>query len=388
MLYITIPVSDEVKNNTQISFDDILFGTKETYVADDVHHKSSKTTRTLCVEYISQCLKSKIDYDSSISAILDFNKKYAKLIETKDKSTLYRTFHIPKKSGGGLREINAPNDELMEALRELKYILEHKFYALYHTSAYAYVRGRSTMDCVRKHQSNESRWFLKMDFHNFFGSTTPQFVEKQLSMIFPFCELLKGREFKEAFSKAMSLCFLHGGLPQGTPISPLLTNLIMIPIDYTITKKLREKSGLFIYTRYADDMYITNKYSFRFTEIRGMVVGVCKEFNAPYDLNAKKTRYGSSAGRNWILGVMLNKDNNITIGHEKKRTFKAMLFHFLTDYKNNVAWELNDVQILDGLISYYKMVEGDAISEIMKKYDQKFSVNTASIIKARLKSAA
>ena len=158
MFYVTIPVSDEEKDKNQISFDDILFGTKESFAADDTPHRSKKTTRTFCVEYISEKLESKIDYDSSITAILDFNKKYAKLIETKDKSTLYRTFHIPKKSGGGLREINAPNDELMEALRELKYILEHKFYALYHTSAYAYVRGRSTMDCVRKHQSNEPFW--------------------------------------------------------------------------------------------------------------------------------------------------------------------------------------------------------------------------------------
>ena len=53
------------------------------------------------------------------------------------------------------------------ALRTLKAILETDFGALHHTSAFAYVKGRCTLDAARKHQQNESRWFLHTDFSNF-----------------------------------------------------------------------------------------------------------------------------------------------------------------------------------------------------------------------------
>ena len=182
----------------------------------------------------------------------DFNNTHAPLFEVERKS-LYNSFKIPKQSGG-LRPIDAPTKPLMEALRQLKAILEIQFRALYHTSAFAYVRGRCTVDSLKRHQQRESRWFVKLDFTNFFGSTTLDFVMSQLSMIFPFSEVMKSDEGKAQLTRAMSLCFLNGGLPQGTPISPLLTNLIMIPIDHQISNTLRDyNKQQFVYTRYADD---------------------------------------------------------------------------------------------------------------------------------------
>ncbi|MEG1418893.1 MAG: hypothetical protein RSC55_09825, partial [Oscillospiraceae bacterium] len=91
-------------------------------------------------------------------------------------------------------------------------------------------------------------------------------------------------------------------------------------------------------------------------------------------------RYGSSAGRNWNLGVMLNKDNNITIGYQKKKQFKAMCCNYINDRKNNVMWDKHDVQVFAGLIAYYKMVERDGIARIIAQYNEKFSVNLMALI--------
>jgi hypothetical protein len=65
-------------------------------------------------------------------------------------------------------------------------------------------------------------------------------------------------------------------------------------------------------------------------------------------IKAKKTRYGSIAGSNWNLGLMLNKDNNITVGYEKKKTLNAMLNNFLRDFKNNLRWPRDNVYALQG----------------------------------------
>ena len=351
MPYITIKLRPKEQ---QISFDDILNGIQESVFERD--NENTHDTRTDFKERTPEKILERTDILEMINTLRNFNSKYKHLIETEDKSTLYRSFKIPKRSGG-LRQIDAPQEELMAALKELKYIFENKLFASYHTSAFAYVKGRSTIDAVRRHQRNKSRWFLKLDFHNFFGSTTPDFVMSQLKTIFPFNEIIANYYGKPELEKALSLCFLNGGLPQGTPISPTLTNLMMIPTDHCIAKVTRDMTPHLVYTRYADDIILSSDISFKWSDVQEKIIDIIKQFNAPFTLNTSKTRYGSSAGRNWNLGVMLNANNEITVGHARKKAFKAMIFSFMNDFNNNIMWDLGDVQHFLGLISYYKMVE-------------------------------
>ncbi len=378
MLYITTPVVKAY----QFSFEDILFGISQEKYDKKIHDTSD--TRTVQRDQTPPKLLNRIDIGDMIASLVRFNKRYEQLIATEDKSSLYRSFKIPKRSGG-LRQIDAPLDDLMTALRELKTLFEKKLYASYHTSAFAYVPKRSTIDAIRRHQQNNSRWFLKLDFHNFFGSTTPDFVLGMLKLIFPFNEILQDARGEKALKDALSLCFLNGGLPQGTPISPTLTNLMMIPIDYELAKYAREHSPHLCYTRYADDILLSSDLNFKWGSVQSDVIQIIAKYGAPFTLNTTKTRYGSSAGRNWNLGVMLNKDNQITVGHERKKVFKAMLFRFCTDYKNGQPWDLGDVQHLQGLKAYYEMVEGDAIKEIIKTYTSKMGVDIEATIKELLR---
>lgn len=372
MPYLTTPIT----KNHQITLEDVLFGiSQEQY---DEKLKNTKDTRTIYRVTTPPRLLKDIDFDKMIDALRDFNRRRNYLIETQDKKTLYRSFKIPKRSGG-LRQIDAPVDELMDALRDLKFILEKRMFSSYHTCAFAYIRGRCAVDAVKRHQRNKSKWFLKIDFHDFFGSTTNEFVLKMLSKIFPF-NVIIARD-KYVLENALSLCFLNGGLPQGTPISPTITNLMMIPIDHAIAKYCRNHSPSLCYTRYADDIIISSKTSFKWSEVQNDILKILSDFEAPFSLNTKKTRYGSASGRNWNLGVMLNKDNNITIGNGKKKIFKAMLFQFCTDYKNNEPWSIDDTAHLQGLRSYYEMVEGKNIENIVNKYSEKTGVDINAAIK-------
>ncbi len=381
MPYITVPVTQKMY---QISFDDILNGMNESVFERQM--ENTHDTRTVYRTRTPQRLLDTVDFDGMVVALQKFNEKYAALISVEDKSTLYRSFKIPKRSGG-LRQINAPLDDLMVALRELKFLFEKRLYANYHTAAFAYVEGRSTLDAVKRHQRNKSRWFLKLDFHDFFGSSKPEFILAQLSTIFPFNEILLREDGREALTKALSLCYLNGGLPQGTPISPMLTNLFMIPIDHYIAKTARELTPHLIYTRYADDIILSSDLSFNWRDVQDKILDIVgNKFHAPFSLNTSKTRYGSSAGRNWNLGVMLNSDNQITIGHAKKKVFKAMLFSFMNDEKNNRCWSLEDTQHLQGLISYYRMVEKDTINAIIKSYSEKFNKDVEQTIKEVLRA--
>jgi len=275
-----------------------------------------------------------------------------------------------------LREINAPTPPLMTALRDLKTLFETQMHALYHTSAFAYVPKRSTIDAVKRHQRNESHWFLKTDFSDFFGSTTIAFVLHMLSMIFPFSEIVKSTEGKYYLKKALDLCFLNGGLPQGTPISPMLTNLMMIPIDHRLSNCLREfKGNNYVYTRYADDSLISSRRHFDKEEIIDFINNTLLEFRAPFKIKEEKTRYGSRAGSNWNLGVMLNKDNEITIGHKNKQRFRAMISNYILDRRNGRMWELHDIQVLRGLTNYYRMVEEAYVEGVIQYNNEKYGTD-------------
>lgn len=366
----------------QLTFDDIMYGLDESKLA---LQKDTRDTTTWKVDAINRRLIEKTDFNAMQAALRDFVERYQNLIAVEDKSTFYRSFKIPKRSGG-LRQIDAPNDDLKRALYDLKLIFEKKFYMSYHTAAFAYVHGRSTIDSVKRHQQNKSRWFLKTDMRHFFPSASPEFLMKMLCMTFPFCSFIQedwGN--RELLEKALSLCFLNGGLPQGTPTSPMLTNALMIPIDHAISKMCHEYQPHLCYTRYADDILISSEYSFKWTDVQNRLIAILNSFEAPFSLHPDKTRYGSSAGRNWNLGVMLNAENKITIGHEKKKVFKAMVFQFMTDDAKGVAWSLEDVQHFLGLISYYRMVEKESIDAILATYSAKFNKDVEATAKALLK---
>ena len=280
------------------------------------------------------------------------------------------------------RRIDAPVDELQAALYQLKTIFDNDFRALYHTSAYAYIHGRSTLDAVKKHQANESKWFYKGDLKNFFNNTTLEFIMRMFSMIYPFSEVVRYGG-KKALETAIGLAMLDGGLPQGTKISPTITNIMMIPIDYTLTKTLRKMK--FVNIRYADDFIISSKYHFDYKDVEKVITDTLASFNAPFTLNESKSRYGSSAGSNWNLGVMLNKDNEITVGYKDKRKFQAMLASYVMDKQNGRPWDIEDVRVLEGYRTYYKMVEGETIDRIVDHVGNKFGVSIPHLIKQDLR---
>lgn len=378
MVYITVMQSPIYH---QMTLEEFLF---QNFQAPTILNTNVSNTRTYAYETVSEHFTSRIDTDALIRKLVRFNEQ-TEALRAQERSTLYETFHIPKKSGG-LRRIDAPKPELMNALRNLKTIFEEDFHTLYHTSAFAYVKNRCTVDAVKRHQKNNSKWFGKLDLHDFFGSTTLDYVIKMFSMVFPFSEIVKFPNGEAELRKALDLAFLNGGLPQGTPLSPLITNVMMIPVDYKLANAFRDfDKQRFIYTRYADDFIISSKVDFDVHRVEKLVVDTLHEFGAPFTINESKTRYGSSAGRNWNLGVMLNKDNEITVGHKKKRQFQSMLYNYVTDKRKGISWPREDIQTMQGLHSYYRMVEPETIDAIVKHTNEKMETDVLRLIKDDLR---
>lgn len=372
MVYITTKASPRYH---QISIEEYLFGTDD--IPEDPGWDSTGTVtrkrETLSGVYLGE--NRLVEIANLTNSLRQFNEATAE-IRKAPRNSLYREFYIPKKSGG-LRKIDAPVDDLKDCLRKLQKILEGVPTQGYHTSAFAYIEGRCPRDAMVKHQQNRSMWFAKFDLHDFFGSTTPEFLTKMLSMVYPYSVVLDS-SYGNALTTALDLCFKDGGLPQGTPISPYLTNLMMIPIDYELSNWCRERR--MVYTRYADDFQISSRNCFPFREVEEHIREVLREFGAPFQINSSKTRYGSRAGSNWNLGMMLNKDNEITIGRQKKKQFENMLFSYAKDRTNGIRWEEHDIRVLDGLRSHYKSIEGEVIDRIVSHVGSKVGVDIPAAI--------
>ena len=402
MIYITVRQSPMYH---QMTFEEFI---SQSFSDCRSYNTGAGNTKTYEVESVSERFTDGLNVPRLVRKLKEFNAGTEEL-RRKKRSELYHTFHIPK-SSGGLRRIDEPLPDLMNALRQLKTLFEEEFKALHHTSAFAYIKGRCTLDAVKRHQQNESRWFGKFDLHDFFGSTTLEFMMQQFSMVFPFSEVVKTEEGREELAKALELATLNGGLPQGTPVSPTITNIMMIPIDFALNKALRnmefERRGVMapsdeeakakadedaplkqrmVYTRYADDFIISSRYIFDNEQVQALLLRTLESFNAPFSLNIKKTRYGSSAGRNWNLGVMLNKDNEITIGHKKKQQFQNMIHNYILDRANGKPWDSGDIMVLNGYYNYYRMVEKEVIARIIEHANKKYGVDVIARIKEDLR---
>ncbi len=318
----------------------------------------------------------------------ELSKKYNLVPQAMEKritqgTYAYQQFKIPK-SSGGYRTILAPTDALKELQRDICDMISYGYHLWSHNNAFAYIPKRSTRDCMQVHLDNKSRWYLKLDIKDFFPSSNKKFVMNRLFNLHPLYHM----KTSAVFARVMEACFYNEALPQGACTSPLLSNLIMVPNDYQINKHCWNKFGIptkgrFKYTRYADDIIISCTESFNHMLVASYVALALSD--TPYKINEKKTRYGSVAGRNWNLGLMLNKDMKITLGHKRKERLKAGINNIFRDTVLFNLWDLADVQHLLGELSYFAHIEPEYSTYLTNKYAKKYDITYTKVRKYQLR---
>lgn len=243
-----------------------------------------------------------------------------------DPAKKYRSFEISKKSGG-VRTINAPEPQLallQTRLAELLYACVHEQKqenARFWFASHGFHQGRTIVSNAEVHRRR--RFVFNLDLEDFFGTINFGRVRG-----FFIRDAMFSLEPKVATIIAQIACH-DNALPQGSPCSPVISNLIGNILDSRLLALARNTRCT--YTRYADDLtFSTNEKLFP-TEIAVNVHGADWEVGAKlrktievtgFSINPVKTRMSLRQSRQTVTGLVVNAKANIN--QDYYRTVRAM----------------------------------------------------------------
>ncbi|MFZ2871461.1 retron Ec67 family RNA-directed DNA polymerase/endonuclease [Zavarzinia sp.] len=302
---------------------------------------------------------------ADLAKLLGFTPKGVSFVLYKmDAAKKYRSFDIPKKSGG-LRAIHAPEPQLallQSRLAELLYACVHerkKADPRFWFPSHGFHQGRTIISNAEVHRRR--RFVFNLDLSDFFGTINfgrvrGFFIHDQMFVLEP----------KVATIIAQIACH-DNALPQGSPCSPVISNLIGNILDSRLLALARDAHCT--YTRYADDLtFSTNEKLFP-TEIAVNVHGPEWEVGGKlkkviektgFFINPAKTRMSLRRSRQAVTGLVVNDKVNINQNYYRgaramcNALFQAGFYFKPGDDSGDATDNLN---LLEGTLSHIYFVK-------------------------------
>lgn len=270
-----------------------------------------------------------------VAALLNFKASALSFIlYKKNGASKYKQFDIPKRYGG-TRKICAPLADLKLMQRRLSDILQNCVEEINETNgrddriSHGFKRKRSILTNAKDHR-NRTHVF-NVDLTDFFGSINFGRVRGFF---------MKDESFSlhtdVATVLAQIACY-ENALPQGSPCSPVISNLIGHVLDIHLVR-LASHNGC-TYSRYADDLtFSTNKPEFPASIAKykegdehkwspgNELARLVKK--SGFEMNPLKTRMQYRDSRQEVTGLVVNKKVNVR--SEYRHTVRAMVHHLFT----------------------------------------------------------
>lgn len=270
-------------------------------------------------------------------------------------NSLYSRFQILKKTGE-VRTIFAPMPDLKTAQKWiLKYILEK---IEVHDAAHGFCRDRSIVTNARLHVGKYV--IVKIDLQNFFQSILYKHV-KELFYSFGYSETAA-----TIFSLICTITEININakinrndiekrhLPQGSPTSPAISNLVCDRLDTHLTKLATNLR--FYYTRYADDLTFSSceKASRQVNNLIHESQLIITEEG--FTVNPDKIQVLSKSVQQEITGIIVNQQLNLS--RKTLKAFRATLYQIEQEGLSGKKWgnSNNLINAITGFANYVAMV--------------------------------
>jgi group II intron reverse transcriptase/maturase len=268
-----------------------------------------------------------------------------------------RKVQIPK-PGGGVRTLGIPTvlDRLIQ--QALHQELMRLFDPDFSSSSYGFRPGRSAHQAVqaaRRYVASGRRWTVDIDLEKFFDRVDHDTLMSRVA------RKVKDRRVLRLIRRYLTAGVLDGGIvssrvegtPQGGPLSPLLSNILLDELD----KELEKRGHAFC--RYADDcnIYVQSRRSAE------RVMASLTRF-LEQQLKLKVNRIKSAVGRPWkrtFLGYSMtcHRKPRLKVASGSVKRFKSTLRQVLRRGRGrSLQRVIEEIRPkLRGWIAYFRLAE-------------------------------
>jgi RNA-directed DNA polymerase len=280
-----------------------------------------------------------------------------------------RLAEIPKPGGRGVRRLGIPTvlDRLIQ--QALLEVLQPHFDETFSEESFGFRPGRSAHQAVKRAQAHIAagyRWVVDVDLEQFFDRVNHDVLMVRLA------RRIEDKRILRLIRRYLQAGLLEGGLvsqrvegtPQGGPLSPLLSNVLLDELD----RELEQRGHRFV--RYADDcnVYVQTKRA-------GERVMASLEVFLSKRLRLVVNRAKSAVDRPWkrkFLGytVTVHRETKLRIAPESVRRFKEKLRPSLRRGRGkSVSATIEDIApVIVGWVNYFRFADVRVSFEDLDKW--------------------
>ncbi len=276
-----------------------------------------------------------------------------------------RKVEIPKAGGKGMRMLGIPTviDRLIQ--QALHQVLSPLFEPSFSESSYGFRPNRSAQQAVlkaREYVREGRRWVVDIDLEKFFDRVNHDILMSRLARRIKAKRVLRLiRRYLQAGMMSDGLTTARReGTPQGGPLSPLLSNILLDELD----KELERRGHKFC--RYADDCNI-------YVRSRSAGERVLKSITSFLEqrLRLKINVEKSAVARPWerkFLGYSMtsNREPRLKVARESVKRLKEKLREIFRRGRGRNLGQLIEAELtplLRGWMNYFRLAEVKGIFE-------------------------